>query len=135
MPGAPPELQQRYIAGNLSITGRALNLRAAAADCDAGVNHGDHLVVAALLAAGKPQLSLPNFMPERVTAEKVMALGAGLRTASDASQFAADLKRLLEDTGLADKARDCAAKLTDLDTEMALRRCVENVAAQFAARL
>ena len=134
LPGAPVELQQRYANSNLLLTDRALNLRATAAACDVGVNHGEHLVAAALLAAGKPQLNLPNFMPERVTAEKLATLGAGLRSSAESPELSADLRRLLEDAGLADKAQSYARTVAGLDTDTALRRCVENVTTLLATR-
>ena len=128
MPHTPEELLTKYAGTNVRITDRPLNLMQAATECDFGVNHGGHNIVATLLWAGKPQLALPTLFPERVIGEKVAAMGAGLVSQLQRQEMEQQLTRLLQDTGLADKARGFSQRVTGMSIEAGLKEfmaCVE----------
>ena len=127
MPHAPEELRTKYAGGNLRITDRPLNIAQAAVECDLGVSHGGHNIAGSLLQAGKPQLCLPTLFPERITAEKIIALGTGLMAHIEAADIGAQLSRLLQEPAFASKARECGARLAHYTIEAALTGGLETV--------
>jgi UDP:flavonoid glycosyltransferase YjiC (YdhE family) len=127
LPQASPELMQRYASGNLRITDRPLAITETVASCDFGVSHVGLNIAASFLAAGKPQLCLPKTFPERVTAEKIVASGAGLISRFDAASFGAALTRLLEEKSFHDKARAAAARVAHFSLPGALQSVRDSI--------
>jgi hypothetical protein len=106
-----PEEQKRQHAGaNLAFTDVPLDLAATAQQCDYGVNHGGLNITSTLLRAGKPQLQLPMFLPERLCAENVMRLGAGVASPLVSPNMGEALSLLLQTPLLAVKANEFAAR-------------------------
>lgn len=129
MAHAPEDLKKLYADGSVKIVDQPLDLKAAAAQCDAGITHGGLIIVSSLLAAGKPQLSIPQFFPERITAEKVMRLGAGLQCGIKLEELRASIVRLLEDASLAPAARAYATRVAHMDMAWLTRRTLAPVQA------
>lgn len=127
LPHAPEELVKHYASGNLRLTDHPLDLAKTAALCDVGVSHGGHNIVGSFLAAGKPQLALPNMFPEYVTAGKVVGLGTGLVCRWDEVGISQSLTRLLQESGFSEQAKTLAARVAPLDMGHALREAVTAV--------
>ncbi len=127
LPHAPEDLVKQYASGNLRLTDRPLDLAKTAALCDVGVSHGGHNIVGSLLAAGKPQLLVPNMFPEYVTAGKVLGLGAGLVCRWDEADISGKLTRLLLEGDFSEHAKVIAARVAHLDMDHALRETLAAV--------
>ena len=127
LPHAPEELVKQYASGNLRLTDRPLDLTKTAALCDLGVSHGGHNIAGSLLAAGKPQLLVPNMFPEYVTARKVAGLGAALVCRWNEADISGKLTRLLHEGDFSAQAKAVAARVAHLDMDHALREAVAAV--------
>ena len=127
LPHPPEGLVKRYGAGNLRLTDRPLDLTRTAALCDLGVSHGGHNIVGSFLAAGKPQLVLPNMFPERLTGGKVAGYGVGVVSGWDEAEISQALARLMHESGFAAAARALAARVARLDMDYALQEAVSSV--------
>jgi len=127
LPHPPDELVKHYATGNLRLTDRPLDLAKTAALCDLGVSHGGHNIVGSFLAAGKPQLVVPNMFPEYVTARKVAELGTAQICRWDEADISGKLAKLLQEPGLSQQAKVIAARVAHLDMDRALRQAVAAV--------
>jgi len=132
LPHAPQGLLQNGVR-NMRITDQPLDVVKATARCDFGVSHGGHNIAASFLAAGKPQLSLPKAFPERVTAEKIAALGAGLTSRPDAVSFSAALTQLLDDKSLQAQAQAAAARVAHFSLAGAVKAALGSIDELLAA--
>jgi hypothetical protein len=127
LPRPPEDLLRLHAGGSLRITDKPLDLLKTAAACDLGVSHGGHNIVGTFLAAGKPQLMIPNYFPERVTAEKITGLHAGLMAGWRDTEIAEKLTQLLDDTTFSEQAKACAGRVTKLSMEAAMKSAVTDV--------
>lgn len=124
----PAELRDKYQGGNLKFADKPLDMFAVAKQCDFGVSHGGHNITSTLLLAGKPQLMLPMFLPERIAAGKVAGMSAGLVSPLDPAKFSEALTLLRQlETGLAAKAREFASCHPAHDFEAMMKRVVANI--------
>ncbi|HEY8748223.1 MAG TPA: nucleotide disphospho-sugar-binding domain-containing protein [Tepidisphaeraceae bacterium] len=110
-----------------------LDLKAAAAECDAAVLHGGHGTTASLLLAGKPTLLLPLVLEQQMLAARVRQLGAGLDAPIDKPiEIVNQLQRLLDDPALARSARTFAEAHRAFDPTAEndqMIRCIERLCA------
>jgi hypothetical protein len=120
MAHAPEALKREYASGNLRITDQPLDLMRTAQECDLGVSHGGHNIAATFMWHGKPQLALPTVFPERITAEKLAALGTGLTAPLQADSLRQALAQLQE-PAFAAKARECAARISSLGMDTGVK--------------
>jgi len=115
-----------YERPGLRILDRNIWLRQALETCDAFVGSGSHGAVAEALLAGKPCLIQHFQMEQRMLAERVAALGAGLVLApNEPASFAPALQRLLEDSSLHEAARQFAARHAGQDRQRLLPQWVD----------
>lgn len=129
LPHPPEELVKHYATGNLRLMDRPLDVTKTAALCDVGVSHGGHNIVGSFLAAGKPQLVVPNMFPERVTARKIAGQGVGLISRWDEAEISEKLRKLLQETGFSAKAKALAAQVAQLDMDYAFKEAVSSMGA------
>ncbi|HWU68055.1 MAG TPA: nucleotide disphospho-sugar-binding domain-containing protein [Stenotrophobium sp.] len=95
----------------LRITEELIDLRQAAADCDAFVGYGAHGATAEMLLAGKPVLLVPNTQEQGLVALRAQQLGAGLTPPLTGSfNLSAALRQLLDDAALKKAAENFAAR-------------------------
>lgn len=127
LPHPPEELVKHYASGNLRLTDRPLDLAKTAALCDVGVSHGGHNIVGSFLAAGKPQLVLPNMFPERITGGKITGHGVGLLSRWGEVDFSEKLRKLLQEAGFSEQAKTVAARLVHFDMHYAFKEAVTSV--------
>jgi UDP:flavonoid glycosyltransferase YjiC (YdhE family) len=130
LPQLPKDLHDKYAGGNLAFADKPLDMALTTAQCDFGVSHGGHNIVSSLLLAGKPQLMLPLYLPERIAAEKVRRMGAGLVSPIEAEKMTAALAQLLaQEVALSAKAREFAPRQGDWSPEDMFKRVAGNIAA------
>jgi UDP:flavonoid glycosyltransferase YjiC (YdhE family) len=130
MPHVPEQLRKQYAAGKLRIVDKPIDLPRAAAGCDIGVNQGGHNIVGSFLQAGKPQLCVPAFFPDRITSERVVELGAGLMAfwrTKERPDAAEKLTRLIQEPGFALKAQEIGGRLSRYTLEYAIKGTLESV--------
>jgi UDP:flavonoid glycosyltransferase YjiC (YdhE family) len=133
MAHAPDTLKQQFASGSVKIVDQPLDIKAVAAQCDAGITHGGLIVMSSLLAAGKPQLGLPLFFPERITTEKVMGLGAAIMADIKADELKQAIARLLTDPSLAQAAQAYAARVAHMDMPWLIKRTLAPIQTLAAA--
>ena len=75
--GGTPELCRRMEGPTLRVEDRPVDLRHAAAECDAAVLSGGHGTTAELLLAGKPVVQVPGALEQRLMAAATKRLGVG----------------------------------------------------------
>jgi hypothetical protein len=123
----------RYERPGLRILDRNIWLRQALETCDAFVGSGSHGAVAESLLAGKPCLIQHFQMEQRMLAERVAAIGAGLVLApNEPASFGPALQRLLEDSSLHQAARQFAARHAGKDRQRILPQWVDGWLGQLA---
>ena len=127
LPHASPEIVQRYAGSNLRITDKPVDVVETTATCDVGVSMGGHNIIGSFMGAGKPQLMVPAYFNERITATKAEAAGVGLISGVDAKQLQERLGMLVREPAYAEKARALGAKLAPLTLESALKGAVDSV--------
>jgi UDP:flavonoid glycosyltransferase YjiC (YdhE family) len=128
--GLSEDERRRLEGPTLRVAPRRLDIRRAAAECDAAVLHAGQGATAAVLLAGKPILQIPLVLEQRLTAEATARLGAGIVVtdrAKDPAAAARKLDELLIDPKYAAAARRFALKYSDFDPEAQVRRMVERV--------
>lgn len=126
----PQELRDKYAGGNLVFADKPLDMALATAQCDFGVCHAGHNIASSLLLAGKPQLMLPMYLPERIAAENVRRMGAGIVSSLDPAKFGEALALLrAQETALAAKAKEFRPRHLDTSTETMMKRVAGNIAA------
>lgn len=93
-----PAVAAHYAARNVAFAEQPVDLGEAAAQADADVCHAGHTSVLQCLAAGTPLILLPTYREQTMTAERVVALGAGVVAdpTKASSQLGASLTRVLE---------------------------------------
>ena len=90
-------------------------------DCDAAILNGGHGATAEMLLAGKPILQLPLALEQRLTADAVARLGAGLKVpAGQPESVRPALEALLTDSHFTAAARSFADRYAPFDPE---RQC------------
>jgi UDP:flavonoid glycosyltransferase YjiC (YdhE family) len=130
MDGLTKPERKRLEGPGLTVETRRVDLRRAAAECDAAVLHAGQGATAAMLLAGKPVLQIPLVLEQRLTAEATARLGAGVVVNDRAKNVQAargKLEELLNDPKYADAARSFARKCVAFDAEEQLRRMVARV--------
>jgi len=99
--------------------GRWLPLHVLLPSCDAIVHHGGAGTALAALAAGVPQLVMPDGADRAVAGEAVRARGCGL-VARPEDVDAGLLRRLVSDTGLRAATAEVQAEIADMPAPAAL---------------
>lgn len=100
----------RRSTATMTLSPEILDIRQALAECDLVVTHGGSLVASALLA-GKPVLTLPLYLEQQITAEKLQGLGAGLNAPQRLPRgMLTKLQRLLTEDAFTAAAQDIASK-------------------------
>jgi hypothetical protein len=97
LPGVKSEIIREFRSSRMRFSEAPLNVQQAARECDLAILNATHGSVATFLLAGKPMLLLPMYLEQRITAERVAAVGAGSALPADhMDQSGPLLKQLLE---------------------------------------
>jgi UDP:flavonoid glycosyltransferase YjiC (YdhE family) len=111
--GASPALKQRLRHAGLEVPDRPAALDELLPRVSAIVHHGGVGVAQQALAAGRPQLLLPQHLEHSLTAQKLAALGVGgyLSGTVAAEGVVRALRQLLAEPRYAERALACAQSL------------------------
>ena len=116
MDGLTASQRRRYESPSLRLSGRPLDLATAARECGAAVLGGGHGATAEVLLAGRPVVEVPAALEQRLGAEAVKRLGAGLEaSAKDPASVVAALDAMLEDESYARAARSFGRRYAAFD--------------------
>jgi UDP:flavonoid glycosyltransferase YjiC (YdhE family) len=117
---------------SLQFTDQPVDLAWALGQCDLAVSAASHGATAAALLAGRPLLLLPHQGEQAMIARRVAALGASLAidvAAEPKADFAAPIRRLVDEPEFAARARQFAADHAAFDAaaaaEAVAARCEE----------
>lgn len=99
MPGAPQQLRTKF--PSLIWEDNFVDLSIAASKANFCIGHGTHMMTSQWLLAGKPVLMIPPYLEQSLTAQRVVAMGAGLASSlklpkhllRTADEFLANRKR------------------------------------------
>jgi UDP:flavonoid glycosyltransferase YjiC (YdhE family) len=121
--------RRRMESPSLRVTTQRVDLRRAAAECDAAVLHAGQGATAAVLLAGKPLLQVPLVLEQHLTADATARLGAGEVVTDRAKDPAAvqKLDALLDDPRYKTAARGFARRYSSFDPAAQLQRMVARV--------
>lgn len=108
--------------GSLRVQSRLVDLAKASQECDLFVSHGSHSSVCQTLMRGVPQLLVPVYREQELTAWRVAALGAGIVAPLATAAFDEAVERALGDSSLRAGARRVAEAHRDFDPERAAER-------------
>jgi len=115
---ASTELRRQFESSSVHLAAKPVDLRRAAAECDAAVLGGGHGATAEMLLAGKPLLQIPVAREQRMVAEAVKRLGAGEMTqGGSAERVRAALDAVLSDASYAQAARTFADRYAAFDPQ------------------
>ncbi len=122
IPGISPADLKKFSSPRMIISREPLKLKPILPDCDLAISHGGPGTVTAALLRGVPLLALPTQLEQFLTARRIKEMGAGLYADFEprkpkegekkpaAPDFAALIRRLLEEPGFRAKARAFAQK-------------------------
>ena len=112
--GIDPSLLERYDGGNIHFEPSAVDIDAAAQECDLALLNCTHGTTAHMLLAGKPIVALPLTQEQFVTAVRVEQFGAGIAVPCfDPQQIAASFRAVLSLNSYRSRAREFAARYAD----------------------
>lgn len=130
-PGAvEPELVAYCRANHptLGFSDSPISLNQVSQQCDIAIGNATHGMVATMLLAGKPCLSIPIHLEQQITANNVQSMGAGLTLAADDSAgIGTALHRLLVDDSIAKAAGNFAGKYGMQTSDERLSRVVQKI--------
>jgi len=110
-PEVQPQLRQRFSDHRLSFCAQPVDVRQAADGCDLAILNATLNTTATMLLAGKPLLLVPLQLEQRLTAERVAAIGAGrFVLPNHAHEIAVCLQDMLASTRYALAAKQFAEK-------------------------
>jgi hypothetical protein len=126
--GLDPGLAERFCGGNIQIEQSAVDIEAAARECDVAIVNGTHGTTANMLLAGKPVLMLPLTQEQFVTAARVEQLGAGVTVPFfDAQELRASLQAVLNLGSYRTRAEQFAARYKAWTTESQTAAIVDRI--------
>jgi len=117
--GVSPRLREEFSSPLLHFVSERLDLVAVGATCDLAVLNGGHNVVALMLLAGKPSLTIPLNLEQAYNGSSVAKLEAGLGALPERPQdFEPTLKVLLTEEKFTAGAQAFAARYADHNAEV-----------------
>jgi hypothetical protein len=128
----PADAARELECETIKVARERLDMATVARACDAAVLHAGQGTTAALLMAGKPLLNVPLVLEQRLTANAVERLGAGLvapASSGAGEEVAEQIDALLAEPEHAEAARRFAAKYAAFDPAAQATRMVERVEA------
>ncbi|NJO32674.1 MAG: hypothetical protein HC869_05580 [Rhodospirillales bacterium] len=93
VPGIPSESCPGFSTNLMRVVSEPLDMQRVAQECDVAITHGGHGTTVDMLLAGKPLLVLPQQLEQRLTAQNLQRIGAGIGV--ERSRFAAALAPLV----------------------------------------
>lgn len=115
-----------YLRRGLTFSGRSIDFKQAAQECDVFVNYGAHGTACEFLLAGKPGLLLPDHRERQLVARRAVGMGAALEPERD-EDLPGALRRLIEDPGPRAAAQAFAQRYQDQDRKAIVSRLVDEI--------
>ncbi len=120
--------QDRFGSSTLTLERRPLDVGAVAEKCDLAILNGTHGTTAEMLLRGIPVLQIPIFVEQALTAQKTVALGAGLMAdPRNAGAVAARLDQILNSNQYKQAAGRFAAKYAGIDADQLFDELIDLV--------
>ena len=135
VPGMPARFVDRFSSPSLALSPEPVNVSVVAGECDGAICPAGQGTICHVLLAGCPVLLIPAQLEQRLMAERVATMGAGLM--ADPSQgpppYPSLIRRLLTDAGLRAGARSFAERHGSFDERRAVVDMVRRTEALVAA--
>jgi UDP:flavonoid glycosyltransferase YjiC (YdhE family) len=126
--GLDAKLVQQFRSPTLHFEDKPLDLTDAARQCDLAIVNATHGTTATMLLAGKPLLMFPTQLEQRLTAENVVKMGAGLIAKLDDPQHVAtQLQTLLGSRRFTEAVGQFAQRYADFDWRQQREEAVERI--------
>jgi hypothetical protein len=122
------DVRARFGSETLTLLNRPVDLVRAGTDSDMSILNATHGTTAALLLAGSPILQIPFYQEQRLVAERVQSMGAGLiADRTNGRNVVAQLHRLLDCDRAPVAAARFAERYRDVDPRQQLESMVGRV--------
>jgi len=129
-PQLPADILRRAAGPNLAVSDQPVDVSRVAAECDAAVLNGNHATTAQLLLGGVPTVQIPLFVEQKLFADRVADLGAGVTVDRvKAEGFEGALAQAIEDSGCRSAAERFADKHAGFDAEEAIHKASQLITA------
>jgi len=114
-PGMPPQMLEKYQSATCLIRAAPIKLAPLLEDCTLAINNANSGTTAAMLLSGVPLLMLPAHLEQYLTAERVVALGAGVLVHPEHAppDYPQLIHRLLNDAAFTQQAKAFAARYAE----------------------
>lgn len=124
--GLSEEQSRRYASDYLALSPRPVRLEAALRVGDAVISHGGFGTINMALLAGRPVLSLVTHAEQRITGERIAALGCGISLTEDrvAGELSSALLRIVQESGFSEQARAFRSRHGDYSREKVVAEVV-----------
>jgi predicted glycosyltransferase len=129
-PDISQKIRDEYACETLRFERDRLDVKAAAASCDAAILNGTHGTFCQVLLAGKPMLNIPLQPEQEIGAQRVQELGASLTlpaTTTDPQAIMEALDQLLTDNRYREAASRFAQAHADFDPAAERAEMVERL--------
>ena len=129
VPGMPAAFVQRFSSESLILSQEPVNLKAVAQEADGAICLAGHGATCQLLLAGCPVLLAPTQVEQRLTAERVCAVGAGLMATNNhgSTPYPSLIGQLLSDATLRAGAQSFAERHRSFDEHSAIMNSVQRI--------
>ena len=127
-PQLSDEIKQQYASNTLCFTSSPVDLDQTRSGCDIAITNGAHTTAATFLLAGKPQLLLPIYLEQAISAHNIEQTGAGLRSVSlEPQDMITKLQVLLDNPRCRLAAEAFAKQYADFDADAMEQKLIEHV--------
>ena len=127
-PDVHPRLRERFSGSSLRFSSQPIDVRQAARDCDVAILNATLNTTATMLLAGKPVLLFPLQLEQRLTAERVAAIGAGrFLLPHQAADLRTTVQEVLGAARYAEAAREFARKYAEFAPERQIERATQRL--------
>lgn len=126
--GVEEKLRQQFESPNLCWQEGFIDIDQVAHECDLAIVNATHVMTTSMLLTGTPLLMLPRFLEHRLTAERVVAIGAGLCVnPNDLRGSLPALKEMLTSTKYSEAAKRFSERYRDANRQDKLEEAVERL--------
>lgn len=122
-----PKLCEKLNGQNFLWAQQLLDIETSLAECDPGIGHGTHVMSAEMLLAGTPILMLPPYLEQRLNANNVVRMGAGISLnmrVADEATYRDNIHRLLTDDTYTANAAGFASKYAGINRQHQLDQTI-----------
>lgn len=129
VPGIPADSCPGFSTAMMRVVSEPLDVQRVAQECDVAITHGGHGTTVEVLLRGKPLLILPQNLEQRLTAQNLHRIGAGLGVSPQQPKAVLErLSTLLHHPKFAAGAAQFAARHQSFDATATHERLVNRIA-------